>query len=100
MNPSDPNLERVFAAESSNETGLCEGCNGSGIRVPATPLCQIPSDEIDGWTIVERCDACETYDDDLIAAAVVFGEVRWVECVSLGEHAIGRHPIGSASVQS
>jgi hypothetical protein len=44
------------------------------------------------WTIVERCDACERFPNDLSAAAVVFHDVKWVQCAAGGWHAVGRNP--------
>jgi len=66
----------------------CEGCDGFGIRVPATPSCRI---DVDGaWTIVERCDLCEKFSDDHAAASAVFQETQWIACASGGDHAVGR----------
>lgn len=67
----------------------CEGCGGSGIRCPATPSCRLAICG-DGWIVVERCDMCDLYADDLAAASVLFHETRWVICASGGPHAIGR----------
>jgi hypothetical protein len=72
------------------DSDACEGCDGSGIRCPAGPSCYFPTESLDGWTIVERCDLCEKYDDDLSAASKVFREVRWIRCAADGDHAIGR----------
>lgn len=66
----------------------CEGCDGSGIRSPATPTCALV--ELLGGTIVERCDMCEKYETDLEAAASLYKDVRWVMCQDGGEHAVGR----------
>lgn len=70
----------------------CEGCDGTGIRSPATPSCQIREVDPSLWTIVERCDMCEVFSDDAAAAKQLFSNVRWVECVDRGWHALGRHP--------
>jgi hypothetical protein len=72
---------------------MCEGCDGSGVRCPATPSCLLPGVEAAGWTIVERCDTCMKYSDDLSAAATRFAEIRWVRCASGGDHAVGRHGV-------
>ena len=67
---------------------LCDGCNGTGVRAPATPSCTI--NDIVGWVIVERCDECETFPDDEAAAKSLFHEVRWVKCTDHGNHVIAR----------
>lgn len=43
----------------------CEGCDGSGVRVDATPHYTVPPV---GYVCVERCDTCEKFDTDLSAA--------------------------------
>jgi hypothetical protein len=68
----------------------CDGCDGSGIRAPAAPSCRFDENEIREWTIVERCDTCERYPDDLTAALAMFREARWVLCAEGSHHAIGR----------
>lgn len=70
---------------------VCEGCDGTGIRAPATPLCQFCGIDQARWTIVERCDMCERFEDDAVAARQLFATVRWVQCVDGGWHAIGRY---------
>jgi hypothetical protein len=67
----------------------CEGCGGRGIRAPATPSCVLPPLQ-DGWCVVERCDYCEVYEDDLAAAMAISDVARWVVCASGGWHAIAR----------
>lgn len=79
------------AAVGRNDGTSCEGCDGSGIRCPATPSCQLREADLAGWTIIERCDTCERYPDDLSAGAALFREVRWIECASGGHHAIGQN---------
>ena len=78
----------MFGGTEAADDG-CEGCDGSGIRCPASPSCTIPAAG-EGWTIVERCDCCELYPDDLAAARVLFQETIWVKCEANGDHAIGR----------
>lgn len=66
----------------------CEGCGGTGIRFPAEPSCvlrHVPS----GWIVVERCDYCQRYADDLTAAHIVCEHAEWVRCESGGLHAVG-----------
>jgi hypothetical protein len=73
---------------SPNGDEGCEGCDGSGIRWPAGPSCPLP-DLPAGWVVVERCDSCERFPDDLAAAAVVCGQSKWLQCESGGFHAVG-----------
>lgn len=70
----------------------CAGCPGAGVRCPATPSCRLP--RLRGWTVVERCDTCARYPNDLAAAAALFQTVKWVTCADGGRHAVGQHPIG------
>lgn len=76
-------------------TKRCPGCPGNGIRCPATPSCRLP--RLQGWTVVERCDTCERYPNDLAAAAALFRTVKWVACADGGRHAVGKDPIGGPS---
>lgn len=71
----------------------CEGCDGSGIRCPAEPSCLIPRFNRWRWTIVERCDACERFANDLDAARARFELARWVRCADGGFHAAGSRPL-------
>ncbi len=66
----------------------CEGCDGSGLRVPAVPCCRLDVGE--SWIVVERCDTCGKLPDDLAAAQKVFSDAVWTRCVNGGDHAIGR----------
>jgi hypothetical protein len=70
----------------------CPGCQGNGIRCPATPSCQLP--QLKGWTVVERCDTCQRYPNDLAAATALFQKVKWATCADGGSHAVGKGPIG------
>ena len=67
----------------------CEGCDGSGIRVPARPSCSLP-ELPDGWCIVERCDTCMTYADDYEAGSSISANPRWIKCASGGWHVVIR----------
>jgi hypothetical protein len=78
-------------------SSVCEGCPGTGIRSPADPSCAIDGVDLTVWTIVERCDMCERFDDDLAAAKEVFATTRWVECKAGGWHAVGRDAKGAVS---
>jgi hypothetical protein len=77
----------------SRRAKCCAGCRGNGIRCPATPSCRLP--RLQGWTVVERCDTCERYPNDLAAAAALFLTVKWVTCANGGLHAVGKDPLGA-----
>jgi hypothetical protein len=65
----------------------CEGCDGRGVRAPASPSCKI--DAARGrWTVVERCDTCERFADDLAAAHSLFRIAGWFECRNGALHAL------------
>lgn len=66
----------------------CEVCEGSGIRAPASPSCRI--DIGDDWVIVERCDTCEVFSDDLSAARMIDTDARWTACANGADHAVAR----------
>lgn len=85
-------------AEDQRATA-CEGCGASeveGIRWPAEPDCPLPEIEGSNWEIVEKCDTCNRYPDDLSAAARLFSIVRWVPCADGGWHAVGRERLISS----
>lgn len=45
----------------------CAACSGAGALIPALPSCDLPPFG-PGWIVVERCDACDRFRDDLEAA--------------------------------
>lgn len=67
---------------------LCEGCNGSGIRAPATPSCSGIALPNPRWIVVERCDTCDQYKTDMDAAHAQYSNTCWVKCTNDGDHAI------------
>lgn len=70
-------------------TEICEGCDGSGVRVPASPSCTFKRNPIpEGWVVLERCDTCQRYSDDLAAGQAHYTEARPIVCNSGGEHVI------------
>jgi hypothetical protein len=74
----------------TNETTAtlpCEGCDGSGVRIPATPLC--PLDVPPGYVVIERCDMCCKFPHDKAAAESTATDVKTVVCVEGAEHVIG-----------
>ena len=64
-----------------NDPEVCEGCDGSGIR-PWSNM-QLPAGHAgpppEGFVIVERCDTCDKFKDDLAAAQAWGDEARWQE---------------------
>jgi hypothetical protein len=70
----------------------CEGCMGTGVRVPATPSCTIETDE--RLIVIERCDLCERFEDDYTAACSVYSDVRLVQCLNGGLHAVTASQVG------
>lgn len=65
----------------------CEACHGTGVFAPAVPSCSIDAKRV-GWLVVERCDACERYADDLSAALSRFRVAGWFQCRDGGWHAL------------
>lgn len=65
----------------------CEGCGGTGIRAPASPSCRI---EIPArhWIVVEKCNTCDLFPDDLSAALSRYRIAGWFTCATGGEHAL------------
>jgi hypothetical protein len=77
----------------------CEGCKGDGIRCPAGPSCDLPEIEGTDWVVVEKCDTCDRFPDDLSAAGAVFATVKWVRCSTGGRHAVGKDPLNRSDRQ-
>jgi hypothetical protein len=67
--------------------GTCEGCDGHGVRVPALPSCHIRGARRP-WIVVERCDTCECFSDDLSAALSLYEVAGWFQCCAGGWHAL------------
>ena len=81
--------QAAFGNNSSERAGGCEGCDGNGIRCPAEPSCVLPDLPV-GCVVVERCDYCERYPNDLAAAQAVCEDAKWIRCESGGLHTVGR----------
>ena len=64
----------------------CEGCDGSGVRAPASPSCPFDPAARSPWAVVERCDTCERFPDDQTAARAIFTRVREQLCLNDGSH--------------
>ncbi len=77
----------------------CEGCDGSGVRIPAEPSCLLPVLPED-WCVVERCDCCEKYSNDLAAGLAFSKNGEWVKCAAGGWHAIVCYPLHSSEALS
>ncbi len=61
----------------------CETCNGPGIVSSAYPSCKllVTAEELNGdWVVVERCDDCQRFIDDMNAATHFYEECVAVDC--------------------
>lgn len=71
----------------------CEGCDGEGVRAPATPACAFKLTPIPKThCVVERCDYCEKFEGDF-SAAYWDPLPRWVSCDDGHGHVIALIPI-------
>jgi hypothetical protein len=73
----------------------CDGCDGSGLRDPATPSCalHVPA----GWHVLERCDACGQFPSDLAAARHRHDDrFQVVRSGDDGEHVLAPDPAGAS----
>jgi hypothetical protein len=71
----------------------CRACAGAGLFAPATPSCSLRVPGA-GWTVVERCDACERFPDDFEAAQSLSSACGWFQCGDGGWHAMAARPSG------
>jgi len=65
----------------------CDACGGKGLLVPAIPSCKILALK-HPWVVVEKCDSCDHFTDDLSAGASQFKVVGWFLCTEGGYHAL------------
>jgi len=65
----------------------CYACNGSGALFPCEPSCHISALR-HPWIVVEKCDSCDRFPDDLSAAMTYFRIAGWFLCTDSGEHAL------------
>lgn len=65
----------------------CEACKGRGVFAPALPSCGIEAAKLP-WIVVERCDSCDQFDDDVAAALSLFRVAGWFQCQSGFFHAL------------
>ncbi len=66
----------------------CKACNGNGLFAPASPSCKIPALGYP-WVVVERCDSCESFPNDLLAAQSLYRVAGWFLCMGGSLHALG-----------
>lgn len=73
--------------DTPEEALACEGCvTYEGIRLNVSLGCYEPPE---GYSVIERCDVCDKFANDLGAAGEVATDVREVECGD-HHHVIGR----------
>lgn len=65
----------------------CEACGGKGMFVPALPSCNIVAMK-PPWIVVEKCDTCDKFADDLSASLTEFAIAGWFVCTNGGYHAL------------
>ena len=65
----------------------CPACKGRGLLYPAVPACQIKGLRR-RWSVLEKCDTCDRFSDDLEAALSRFAVAGWFKCDNGGEHAL------------
>lgn len=64
-------------------------CGGAGLFAPATPSCEIRACAgKQSWAVVERCDCCERFTDDLAAALSKYSVAGWFPCSDGGWHVL------------
>lgn len=66
---------------------VCDACQDRGARFPCTPSCSIPALK-EHWIVVEKCDSCDRFPDDLSAAVAFFRVAGWFPCSDGGEHVL------------
>ncbi len=65
----------------------CYICNGTGLLAPTIPSCKITALKYP-WIVVEKCDTCDKFDDDLLAGSSKFKIIGWFLCSDGGYHAL------------
>jgi hypothetical protein len=65
----------------------CEACGGEGVLAPCRPACEIVG-LARPWIVVEKCDVCDRFPDDLSAALSRYRVAGWFRCTDGGEHAL------------
>jgi hypothetical protein len=77
----------ALESDRSTRRPKCKACCGTGILAPARPSCEIPARR-GPWVVVERCDDCKRFKDDLSAALSRYVVAGWFECCDGGSHAL------------
>ena len=70
-------LEKHQLVEDLLDAAGCEGCDGSGVRPYANMDHPHAGPPPEGFVIVEKCDTCDKYPDDLTAAQAWGTNARW-----------------------
>ena len=65
----------------------CLACAGAGLLAPTIPSCRISALKYP-WIVVEKCDSCDRFIDDLSAGLSQFKIVGWFLCGDGGYHAL------------
>ena len=78
MEEMDPRLQ--------DENG-CEVCYGTGVIINAEPSCKLPPLG-SGETVIEKCDNCEKFSNDIDAALSVAQEIKIIKCEERGLHVV------------
>lgn len=69
----------------------CPACSGIGLLAPAIPSCRIPALK-NPWIVVEKCDSCDKFADDMAAGMSRFRIVGWFLCADGAQHVLAnRH---------
>lgn len=72
----------------TSDDSACDGCvTRLGLRFPVHVSCKFDP-PLRGVEIVERCDLCDAFRDDLDAAHLVSPSARWVVCDEGHYHAV------------
>lgn len=69
------------------DSNKCQACDGEGLLAPAIPSCNIEALKYP-WIVVEKCDSCDRFVDDLSAGLSQFKIVGWFLCKDDGYHAL------------
>jgi len=65
----------------------CTACSGIGLLAPTTPSCRIPALEYP-WIVVEKCDSCDKFAEDMAAGMSQFKIVGSFLCTDGGHHVL------------
>jgi len=77
----------------------CGACGGNGVLFPCHPACRIPG-LTRAWIVVEKCDSCDKFADDLSAALGSFEVAGWFLCADGGEHVLAHTQTQRATMKS